>query len=254
MTRNMLLAASAIVALTAGSAFGAGQHPGAVMSGPKINGVVKPLHSPGPLGGPGALLYSQNNGGTGSYISSQNFTSGTFATFNDAAADDFVMPSGAITGGVTEVDVTGLYSTGGPATSEVVSFYTNKAASKKVPYSHPGKLKYTFTVKCVSAPAAGDFECGLPYTTKTKKGKTTYKAAAKLAAGDTYWVSVVTNQNFANTGQWYWGMRSPIVNDQGVWENPGLGWNVYYGYDCPTWEPDNCYPANASDLMFALYG
>src|SRR5579862_5590445 len=124
--KNMLLAATAIVALTAGSAFGAGQHPGVAVHGPQVNGVVKPLHSRAPLGGPGGLLYSQNNGGTGSYISSQNFTSGTFASFTDAAADDFVMPSGSASGGVTEVDVTGLYSSSGPPASEVVTFYANK--------------------------------------------------------------------------------------------------------------------------------
>lgn len=70
-------------------------------------------------------LYYQNSDDAGVGINSQNFSSGTFSTYNSAGADDFAIPAGH-KWKIREVDVTGTYFHGsGPASSENVCFYKN---------------------------------------------------------------------------------------------------------------------------------
>src|SRR5438477_11615466 len=112
MNKSVLLAASAVLALTAGSAMAA-SHPSL---GVKATHVV-------PIQTPGKALYNQNsNYGYG--IVSQNFTSGSFGTvYNAAAADDCAVPAGK-TWKVKGLDVPGVYFNGsGPANSEIITFY-----------------------------------------------------------------------------------------------------------------------------------
>src|SRR2546423_12330550 len=100
MNKPVLLPATGVLALTAGSA----------IAGSRPSVAVKPTNVH-PIQARASILYTQNsNFGYG--IDSQNFTSGTYSpTYNSAAADDFVIPKGKIWK-VTEIDVTGVYFNG----------------------------------------------------------------------------------------------------------------------------------------------
>ena len=164
MNKTVLLAATAVLALTAGGAV-AGSHPTLG---------VRPAHVV-PITSPGKALYNQNsNFGYG--IVSQNFSSTFSRTYDAAAADDFLVPAGKLWK-IKGVDVTGVYFNGsGPASSEVINVYSD---SKGV----PGKLKKTETVNCTDS--AGSFSCALPKAIKLDNTAGTKKAR--------YWLSVVAN-------------------------------------------------------------
>jgi hypothetical protein len=106
MQTNLLLAATAAIALTGVSAMAAPQ-------------MVSPdRHSPGKQ-----VLYNQNDNPSYAYVNSQNDTGGDTAV-NDQGADDFIVPSGK-TWKVTEVDVTGCCAYTNSIT-ENVYFYKDK--------------------------------------------------------------------------------------------------------------------------------
>ncbi|MGH6888278.1 MAG: hypothetical protein ACREHF_03630 [Rhizomicrobium sp.] len=149
---------------------------------------------------PGAkLLYNQNSDGNGSFVLSQNFTSG-----NDAAADDFVVPKKR-EWTIGEVDVTGVYFNGsGPATSESVTFYSNNDGL-------PGKpVKGGSFTGLKGTDNDGSFAIKLP-----RKG-------LKLKAGH-YWVSVGANCSL-DCGEWGWEETDTIHGYQAVWESGGAAW------------------------------
>ena len=130
-----------VVGLSAGGAMAA-SHPGVV---------AKTTHVT-PIQSPGKTLYSQNSNFLSQSLVSDNFTSGTFGSYSDAGADDFVVPAGK-KWKVTGVDVTGLYSNCtagvncGPATSEVITFYTPsvplRPRSACAPSSSAGPVRAT---------------------------------------------------------------------------------------------------------------
>jgi hypothetical protein len=174
-----------------------------------------------------ALLYSQNDNDSTVGISSQNFEAANDA-FDDAAADDFVVPAG-VRWAVQSVTVTGVYYNGtGPAASETVTFYKNSSG-------HPGAV--VGSVTAVGNDSAGSFVIPLGTPVKLKPG--------------TYWVSVVANQDFTPNGQWGWETRTVQSNGPAQWQNPGGGFGV-----CPTWTAlTTCIPTSGGpDLMFALNG
>src|ERR1700731_429736 len=109
MNKTVLLAATAVLALTAGGAL-AGSHP--------TLGVT-PAHIV-PIQSPGGTLYNQNSN-FGLAIESQNFSADNSAN-DSAAADDFVVPAGKIWT-IKAVDVTGEYDSSSAATSEVITVY-----------------------------------------------------------------------------------------------------------------------------------
>lgn len=170
MSRLALLAATAVVAVLSDAAPMA----------------AKPVHKPY------TVLYNQNsNFGYG--IVSDNFTSNSL--YDSAAADDFVVPSGQ-TWHVAEVDVTGVYYNGsGPASSEVVTFYTNSTKGKpRRVYRGP------FTLNCTDN--GGSFQCILPQRVKLPAGR--------------WWVSVVANCSFSSgCGEWGW-IENTVVHGYGA--------------------------------------
>src|SRR5437868_4896308 len=226
MNKTSLLA-STILALTAASA-SAAWHPSAF---------VKPgnIHPVTPTTG---VLYSQNsNFGYG--IDSQNFTSGSFsASYNSAAADDFVVPAGHVWK-ISALDVTGVFYNGsGPATSEIVTFYRND-------HGRPGRVKRSFTLTCNLAPQAG-YDCTLPKKAGVPLG---FKGGA---GGREYWLSFVVNCSFVGgCGQWGWVQNTVTHNKPGQWENPGNG----FGTNCTTWtNTSSCIAGAADDYAFDLVG
>ena len=114
MKTNLLLAATAVAALTAASA----------MAAPAIVHHSRSVE----------VLYNQNSDPSYAYVNSQNYSSGATAD-DDVGVDDFVVPAGK-TWKVTEVDVTGCcaYTT---SITEDVAFYKDKNGA-------PGKLVVAF--------------------------------------------------------------------------------------------------------------
>jgi hypothetical protein len=219
MKTNLLRSATAVVAVTTGSAMAA--PPTAAFHGPEANPVVR--HSPGKQ-----VLYTQNSDSSFAYVNSQNYTSGVTAD-NDQAADDFIVPSGE-TWKVTEVDVTGCCS-GAASITENVYFYKDKNGA-------PGRLVRHGSFTNLSGTGNPSFAISLG-------------TGVRLRAGH-YWVSVVVNCDSADGCGWGWGVRTTIVNDPALWQNPGNG----RGTGCTTWTTlESCFgSAYAGDFMFELQG
>ena len=231
MNKTVLLAAAAAFALTAGGA-SAAQKPVIGAHGTATGAVIHVAKG-------AKMLYNQNSG-DGEGVVSQNFTSGTYSpTYNAAGADDFVVPK-KTEWTVTEVDTSGLYFNSSGvcssnceyASSENVIFYKDSNGA-------PGAAvkKGTFT-GLKGTDNNGSFSISLG-----KKG-------IKLKAGH-YWVSVVGNVNFINTGyEWGWQETSNIQNDNAMWENPEGG----FGVGCTTWtDVGTCIGVNG-DYAFDLQG
>ncbi len=225
MTKNILLASVAALALSVGGvASAAGQHPAAhaKMTNAKaqFKGANRAL----------TVLYDQNSDSQGYADISQNFES-SYDVYDAQGSDDFTVPSGS-TWTVKEVDVTGLYFNGfGLATSEHVAFYK---ASKK----GPKKLVAEFDV-------AGDDD-GIGNFVITLPGK-----GAKLKSGH-YYVSVVANMDFAAGGEWGWATRVTKVGDSAKWQNPGNGFST----GCTKWKDEQTCLGGVGgpDHMFTLRG
>lgn len=220
MRKTALLAAAAVLAITAGHALAAGK-PVPSMKGTQFNATR--LTVPGNL----KTLYNQNYNYDNAAVGSQMFES-SYAQYDDQAADDFVVPTGKVWE-VKEVDVTGHYDgLSGPAASENVYFYENNGTL-------PGKqISQALGVK--GADNGGSFAIRLP-------------AAVKLTAAH-YWVSVQAVCDFRTCGQWFWQAEQLPKKNPPVWQNPSGG----YGLNCPTWNTvQNC-ALYAPALMFALKG
>ena len=232
MSRSTLLTSAAVIALNAGMALAG--------PGPALFGKPANYYPDRPTTG---ILYSQNSPSS-YYVDSQNFTSGSFTSYNDAAADDFVVPVGQIWQ-VTGLDVSGVYFNGsGPATSEVVTFYRNHCTKG---HCQPGKGIYNANVVCKAAPLnrfSGE-SCTLPK--RAGKGP-----GLKLKAG-TYWLSFVANCSLqGGCGEWGWYLTTTNHNSPGQYENPGNG----FGTGCTSWTNTSaCFSsAPSDDYAFDLTG
>ena len=224
MTKTVLLASAAVLALSVGGATAkTATHPALVGKGVAHQAIFRT-----PKGS--KTLYDQTGNGDGNGIDSQNFES-SFAIYDAQGADDFTVPKGS-KWTVTEVDAPGLYYNGyGPSTSENVIFY--KDAGGK-----PGSVVKNGEVDNI----AGADNAG-SYTLKLGKG-------VKLKKGH-YWVSVVSNCSFGGgCGQWGWATNTVAHGSAAQWQNPGGGFGV-----CPTWDTLlNCTGVADPDFQFALKG
>lgn len=224
-TSSTLLAATAVIALSAGTAMAAAPRVASPTIGHQTQGLI----------GGSTTLYNQNsNFGYG--IDSQNF-SATDSIYDDAGADDFKVPAGT-SWKIKEVDVTGVYYNGsGPASSENVIFYADAKGKPGTAISTLSNLSCTDT--------SGSFACKLGKTGPKLKGGT---------KGKRYWVSVVANCAFAGCGQWGWVENKTIQNDPATWENPANG----FGTGCTTWGGTvaHCLGSSAysGDFAFDLKG
>jgi len=180
---------------------------------------------------PGSVtLYDQTSAVLYNAISSQNFES-SFDIYDDQAADDFAVPSGH-TWKVKEVDVLGVNFGGFPANSEHVIFYKNSGGVPGGVQADCGDLNGS----------TGDN--GQSYSIKIPKA-----CKAKMKGGNTYWVSVIANQNFGSDSQWFWSGNSSANGAHGQWQNPGGGFGI-----CPTWCDDSNVFGYSADLAFTLKG
>jgi hypothetical protein len=236
MKKSSLLAATAVLALTAGAASAAGLHPTMGVTGVKIS----PIHHSVKQ----EFVWNQNSSSNGGALDSQNFTSGTFAAYDDSGADDFLV---SVATTVNGVDASGTYFNGsGPAASFDVTFYADAGGK-------PGAVVAAFTDQAYTD-NSGDFNiplCKAYKKGKCKPGKVKFKPGKRHTAA-TYWVSVVANCKFTGgCGEWGWDTRPLFAGtNPAVWENPGGGFAI-----CPTW----CTLGGVSaayagdDFMFDLY-
>jgi len=166
-------------------------------------------------------------------IGSQKFEP-AMATFDDQAADDFVLPTPppGINIFITRVRVMGEYSEGGgPASSFNLYFYSNGAGNL------PGGLIAAYlNLSYTGTPP--DFTINLPHPIPVPPG--------------TNWISVQARQDFKPNGQWFWHNRTVQSNAGAAWQNPGNG----YGTGCITWNRKNaCMPAQVwPDQVFQIVG
>ena len=144
-----------------------------------------------------------------------------------AAADDFSVPAGQ-TWDIAQVDVSGLYFNGtGPASSQIVTFYTDKNGK-------PGRIyRGPFTVNC--ADNGGSFQCTLPKRAKLRSG--------------TWWVSVVANCDFETCGEWGWTENTTVQGNEARWRDSNSTGK------CATFKPlHRCFGGAPADLAFDLVG
>ena len=179
---------------------------------------------------PYVILWNQNDN-FGSGVNSQTYESSLSAD-DDAAADDFYVPSGQVWQ-IAEVDVTGAYVGGnGPASSVQISIYKTK---RKRPRTDP---IHTYTVSCTDND--GSFQCILPT-----------RHALMLYGPATYWVSVVANCASTVCGQWQWTENTAVTGYQAMWRNPEGGLNA----SCRGFSPiSDCFGGAPVDLAFDLIG
>lgn len=177
---------------------------------------------------PWAVLYDQmdNLGGTGT--SSQDFET-AHDSYDDQAADDFVVPAGQAWS-IDGIDVVGGYYSGsGPADSFNVYFYANAGIL-------PGAL--------LSSRLAQPFG--------TNANAIIAFSPVILPAG-TYWVSVQARMDLVPHGQWAWRNRAVTSNRPSAWKNPGLG--LATTAPCPDWAVRiNCLSGVEPDMAFRLNG
>jgi hypothetical protein len=221
MRKSQILAAAAVLALSAGYATAAGPGVSAAQSGQKSKAQKVSV-------GPEAVLYNQNDNDVGNAFTSQNFES-SFDAYDAQGADGFSVPKG-VSWKVTNVVVTGVYYNGaGLAVSENVTFYKDAGG-------RPGAVVKAYPAVVGTDNGTGSFDIKLPKALKLKKGK--------------YHVSVQVNMDFALGGQWGWEGRSVIAGGDASWQNPGDG----FATGCVAWDSIVTCIAGGPDLMFSLSG
>lgn len=222
MKKTVLLATSAIFALSVGTAMAAAP---ATSSKGSNHFAHNGLHHKQP----GKVLWDQTSDDSGVGIVSQNFES-SFDIYDAQGADDFVVPEGS-SWKVTGVNTVGLYFNGsGPARDEHVTIYKDK-------HGKPGKVVADYDG------VAGDDNFG-SYTMSIPK--------TKLKSG-TYWVSVVANMDFGQGGESAWETSLTQTGNPAQWQNPGDG----FGSGCTTWgDMQSCIGdlGEGPDFMFQIVG
>jgi hypothetical protein len=226
MKKNAFLGSAAVVALSAGNGLAATPFAVAHAIPHKVIS-----HAPGLT-----TLYDQTSDELSSTIGSQNFGA-TYSQYDDAAADDFVVPAGH-KWAIKEVDVAGVDYGSGPASSLNVTFYKNSSGI-------PSAVKS----QCLNESNAG-YNGNGGYAIKLVASTCTNGVVPKMKAGH-YWVSVVANQNYSSGNQWFWTLNGTIHKDDAMWENPGGG----FGLDqCVTWCDLSNVIGYSDDLAFTLKG
>lgn len=174
-------------------------------------------------------LYDQTGGNSGMGVVSQNFEP-EFDIYDVQAADDFIVPDGT-RWTVKEVDVLGTYFAGiGPSRSQNVVFYRNK-------HGLPGKIVAEFDAVVGLDDGQGPFVIDLGRGLKLKPGH--------------YWMSIQSNQDFEDAGEWGWVTSTSIVASPSAFRNPREGFMI----GCADWTVESeCVGGVEGDHLFALKG
>ena len=229
MKAALLLASTAVLALTAGAVASPVLRPTAIMksthrarhfSFTRQNSVT---------------LYDQSVTSNSVAVVSQNFTDSSFTSYDSWAADDFVLP------GTEKRKITAVFASGryygwpGPADSVNVAFYK--------------KIKKGVGVVLKSCPSES-------YSDLSGSGAFLVDVSGcgvKIPGGKHRWVSAYVNMAFNVGGEWYWRTNINKVGKPSVWENPKNG----FGTGCTTWTATQvCIPYTGvgPDFAFAILG
>jgi hypothetical protein len=232
MTKTILLAGAAALALNGGAYAAAGHNSAAGARGTAQHVVHAPPKNM-------ATLYDQNIGDTSYGFFSQTLSS--YPQYDEYLADDFTVPAGH-TWKVKEVDTTSFYYIGsGPANGVNVLFWKNKGGLPKGTTAMFDCENITPT-----SDVGGAFQIKLPKSCAVKlKGG---------ASGTTYWVTVQANMKGINTsGYWAWTTNSTVAG------NSGAGWWYGGGVSVPpqcaqAWGSMTTCTGAPHDFAFALLG
>lgn len=177
------------------------------------------------------ILYDQTDFSATTAIPSQAFDPSD-PSFDNQAADDFVVPASAGAWAIELIDVPGAYLTG----------------TEQIPYANifiyadagglPGTAIYTATHIKPFNDASGDLTFNL-------------RIPAVLPAG-TYWLSVQAQTFGTSSIVWGWTERTEQMLSASAWRNPGGG----LGTLCTDWgaRAGTCNVGTQPDLSFRLLG
>lgn len=160
----------------------------------------------------------------------QNFSS-SYDSYDNEAADDFVVPAGGWTVSSVNIISTGTAGFTG-ATPAAVTFYPDAGGL-------PGATPVCSYPTAAATVTATDTSIVLP-------------SGCALGAG-TYWVGVSVDFNFVTQGQIFWSTQSSGSGSQAVWRNPGDA----FGSGCTNFDTlPNCAVAGGveSQLGFQILG
>jgi len=225
MNKTVLMAASAVIALSLANDATAAKKPSLVAHASNHAMAHKFSASNRSLN----VLYDQNGSDSGIAVVSQNFES-SFDAYDSQSADDFVIEGSAIWR-VRELDITGQYFNGsGPMRSATVLFYQDDKMTHL-----PGALVREYDNLTPSSDNFGSLVINLPHAIGLHHGR--------------HWVSVIANMDFAAGGEWGWENQLDVVGYPAAWRNPGGG------FGCPSWDSEqNCLGIGVGDKMFTLKG
>ncbi|RLD33271.1 MAG: hypothetical protein DRJ02_11560, partial [Bacteroidetes bacterium] len=177
------------------------------------------------------VLYDQLGTPTTGAYASQNFEP-SYDIYDSYVADDFVVPTGE-QWVITSVTATGgEWGTPGGFTQANVYFYADNGGQ---PANAPFESLMAITV---TGSMNGTFDIPLP-------------SNVILAGGNTYWISVQAEGDYATYGQWGFADNDlPVVGNESYFLNPGGGFGSLY----TTWTSFTIFQGVAMDMSFALEG
>ena len=177
------------------------------------------------------LLYDQTTPtGVGGPPSSHYIHEPLMAAYDSQAADDFVVPEGALWT-ISRLVFDGEYrSLPGPVADIDVALYADRAGQPGAKMSLAMRLK--------------------SYVDDAGKLSVTLPIGMTLPAG-TYWLSVQANIDYRSNGLWAFTSIDHTVGNPAVWRNPSGGYHL----PCPNWQPQAvCFGGAPGDLRFTIYG
>lgn len=170
------------------------------------SGPIEPPSFPAALVG---VLYSQLDNASGNGAPAQDFEA-AFDTYDNEAADDFVVPTGQ-TWSISGVNVVGTIGNRAALQFVRVWFYSDNAGFPAA------AATCTYTNLTPTGGTGGNLELTLP-------------TPCVLPAGN-HWVALQVRGDFSTMGQFFWSNRSTQTNNESVWRNPGNG----FATDCVNW-------------------
>ena len=155
------------------------------------------------------LLFDQTANPSTSGTPAQNFSS-SYDSYDNEAADDFVVPSGGWT--INTINLaTSVTTTFTGATPVAINIYPDVAGA-------PG------TTAACSYPAA-------PSVVSATDTIVTLPTGCALGAG-TYWLAVAVDFNFVTQGQIFWANQTTGSGSDNLWRNPGDA----FASGCTDWD------------------
>lgn len=179
------------------------------------------------------LLYEQNGAPSGNGIPDQNFED-AFDEFDSEAADDFEV-TWEHGWDLTQVRTTGSTDEGDGGGNVALTVYANSLGGGRPDL--PGAEVCIFPQ--LTTTTFPNLSLALPTPCHLPPGR--------------YWLGIQIDQNYENHGQHFWSNTRDQRGSEGVWRNPGNG----FERNCRQFKPQTlCLVggANNPDLLFQIFG